>query len=190
MSLACGPASSAIRMASSSASDTVCRDHSSDVPEACPAILLRGIGLRWGSRAAANSRSCAPVAHATRPRRRGFHPGLCTRCPSGAKAGDRSARSGMWLPGICRWRTVLSVTAYWRANVTIRQLAPFSGYPSGPQTRSSTTSGPLSALRQRRRCRKDTVLIVDGTLVRSTPRRGVPLVRDAGRAWALNPPPA
>lgn len=49
--------------------------------------------------------------------------------------------------------------------MTIRQLAPLSGISKSAADRITDHLGPLSALRQRRRFRKDTVLIVDGTLV-------------------------
>lgn len=56
---------------------------------------------------------------------------------------------------------VLLVTAYWRTNLTLRQLALLFGVSKSAADRI----GPLLALRPRRRFRRDTVLIVDGTLV-------------------------
>ncbi|MEV1086137.1 transposase [Streptomyces sp. NPDC050211] len=60
---------------------------------------------------------------------------------------------------------VLLVTAYWRTNLTMRQLAPLFGISKSAADRIIDHLGPMLALRQRRRFRKDTVLIVDGTLV-------------------------
>lgn len=60
---------------------------------------------------------------------------------------------------------VLLVTAYWRTNLTLRQLAPLFGVTKSAADRIVDQLGPLLALRQRKRFRKGTVLIVDGTLV-------------------------
>lgn len=60
---------------------------------------------------------------------------------------------------------VLLVTAYWRTNLTLRQLAPLFGVSKSAADRIVGQLGPLLALRQRKRFRKETVLIVDGTLV-------------------------
>lgn len=60
---------------------------------------------------------------------------------------------------------VLLVAAYWRTNLTLRQLAPLFGVSKSAADRIIDHVGPLLALRPRRRFRKDTVLIVDGTLV-------------------------
>ncbi|MFJ3419577.1 transposase [Streptomyces sp. NPDC086082] len=60
---------------------------------------------------------------------------------------------------------VLLVAAYWRTNLTLRQLAPLFGISKSAADRIIDHLGPLLALRQRRQFRKDTVLIVDGTLV-------------------------
>ncbi|MEU1848455.1 transposase [Streptomyces sp. NPDC019990] len=57
------------------------------------------------------------------------------------------------------------VTAYWRTNLTLRQLAPLFGVSKSAADRIVDQLGPLLALRQRKRFRKETVLIVDGTLV-------------------------
>ncbi|MFE5710686.1 transposase [Streptomyces sp. NPDC056501] len=57
------------------------------------------------------------------------------------------------------------VTAYWRTNLTLRQLAPRFGVSKSAADRIIGHLGPLLALKPRRRFRKDTVLIVDGTLV-------------------------
>ena len=60
---------------------------------------------------------------------------------------------------------VLLVAAYWRTNLTLRQLAPLFGVSKSAADRIIDHTAPLLALKQRRRFRKDTVLIVDGTLV-------------------------
>jgi hypothetical protein len=57
------------------------------------------------------------------------------------------------------------VTTYWRTNLTMRQLAPLFGISKSAADRIIDHLGPLLALRPRKRFRKDTVLIVDGTLV-------------------------
>ncbi|BFV54996.1 hypothetical protein KCMC57_up01000 [Kitasatospora sp. CMC57] len=59
----------------------------------------------------------------------------------------------------------LLVAAYWRTNLTLRQLAPLFGLSKSAADRVVGHLGPLLALKQRQRFRKDTVLIVDGTLV-------------------------
>jgi len=60
---------------------------------------------------------------------------------------------------------VLLVITYWRTNLTLRQLAPLFGISKSAADRVIVNLGPTLALRQRRRFRKDAVLIVDGTLV-------------------------
>lgn len=60
---------------------------------------------------------------------------------------------------------VLLVAAYWRTNLTLRQLAPLFGISKSAAVRIIGHLGPLLALQPRRRFRRDTVLIVDGTLV-------------------------
>ncbi|EMF31020.1 transposase for IS112 [Streptomyces gancidicus BKS 13-15] len=59
----------------------------------------------------------------------------------------------------------LLVSAYWRTNLTLRQLAPLFGVSKSAADRIIAHLGPLLALRPRTRFRKDTVLIVDGTLI-------------------------
>jgi hypothetical protein len=49
--------------------------------------------------------------------------------------------------------------------LTLRQLAPLFGISKSAADRIINRIAPLLALRPRRRFRKDTVLIVDGTLV-------------------------
>ncbi|MFF6830216.1 transposase [Streptomyces longwoodensis] len=60
---------------------------------------------------------------------------------------------------------VLLVAAYWRTNLTLRQLAPLFGVSKSAADRIVSHLGPALALQPRRHFRKDTVLIVDGTLV-------------------------
>lgn len=60
---------------------------------------------------------------------------------------------------------VLLVTAYWRTNLTLRQLAPLFGVSRSAVGRIIGHVGPPLALKPRHRFRGDTVLIVDGTLV-------------------------
>ncbi len=60
---------------------------------------------------------------------------------------------------------VLLVAAYWHTNLTMRQLAPLFGISKSAADRIINRLAPLLALQPRRRFRKDTVLIVDGTLV-------------------------
>ncbi|MFD7454128.1 transposase [Kitasatospora sp. NPDC059827] len=59
----------------------------------------------------------------------------------------------------------LLVAAYWRTNLTLRQLAPLFGISKSAADRVVDHLGPLLALKQRQRFHKDAVLIVDGTLV-------------------------
>ncbi len=61
-------------------------------------------------------------------------------------------------------RTLL-VAAYWRTNLTMRQLAPLFGVSKPAADRIIDHLGPMLALQPRKRFAKDTVLIVDGTLV-------------------------
>jgi DDE superfamily endonuclease/DDE family transposase len=60
---------------------------------------------------------------------------------------------------------VLLVAAYWRTNLTLRQLAPLFGVSKSAADRIIDHLGPALALQQCKRFRKDTVLIVDHTLV-------------------------
>jgi hypothetical protein len=60
---------------------------------------------------------------------------------------------------------ILLVAAYWRTNLTLRQLAPLFGVSKSAANRMLHHIGPLLALTSRRRFRPGTVLIVDGTLV-------------------------
>jgi hypothetical protein len=60
---------------------------------------------------------------------------------------------------------VLLVAAYWRTNLTLRQLAPLFAISKSSAGRIIAHAAPQLALKQRQRFRRDTVLIVDGTLV-------------------------
>lgn len=60
---------------------------------------------------------------------------------------------------------MLLVAAYWRTNLTLRQLAPVFGISKSSADRIIGHIGPLLALEQRQRFHAGTVLIVDGTLV-------------------------
>ncbi|MFC8433309.1 transposase [Streptomyces sp. NPDC057253] len=60
---------------------------------------------------------------------------------------------------------VLLVAAYWRTNLTLRQLAPLFGVSKSAADRMVDDLGPALALQPRKRFRRDTVLIVDGILV-------------------------
>ncbi|MEU3240936.1 MULTISPECIES: transposase [Streptomyces] len=60
---------------------------------------------------------------------------------------------------------VLLVAAYWRTNLTLRQLAPLFGVSKSAADRIIDHLGPKLALQPRQRFAKNTVLIVDGTLV-------------------------
>ncbi|MFJ3338885.1 transposase [Streptomyces sp. NPDC086766] len=60
---------------------------------------------------------------------------------------------------------VLLVAAYWRTNLTLRQLALLFGVSKSAADRVIDHLGPKFALQPRKRFAKDAVLIVDGTLV-------------------------
>ena len=59
---------------------------------------------------------------------------------------------------------VLLVAAYWRTNLTLRQLGPLFAVSKSAADRIVDHLGPALALQPRRRFRRETVLIVDGTL--------------------------
>lgn len=79
---------------------------------------------------------------------------------------------------------VLLVAAYWRTNLTMRQIAPLFGVSKSAADRIIDDLGPKLALRPRQRFARDTVLIVDGTLVptrdRSIAAPGLSLILAAG----------
>ncbi|WP_328427343.1 transposase [Streptomyces sp. NBC_00443] len=76
---------------------------------------------------------------------------------------DRVRRGRSWsLPLEDR---VLLVAAYWRTNLTLRQLAPLFGISKSAAGRIIDHVAPSLALQPRQRFRKNSVLIVDGTLV-------------------------
>ncbi|GAA2777252.1 hypothetical protein GCM10019017_22840 [Streptomyces showdoensis] len=76
---------------------------------------------------------------------------------------DEVRRGRPW--GVPLEDRVLLVTAYWRTNLKLRQLAPLFGVPKSAADHVVRHISPLLALRPRERVRRDTVLIVDGTLV-------------------------
>ncbi|MEV5944751.1 transposase family protein, partial [Streptomyces sp. NPDC051994] len=59
----------------------------------------------------------------------------------------------------------LLIAAYWRTNLTMRQLAPLFGVSKSAADRIIDDFEPMAALQPRRRFTKDAALIVDGTLV-------------------------
>ena len=79
------------------------------------------------------------------------------------REGDTARRGRPW--GLSLEDRLLLVTAYWRTNLTLRQLAPLFGISKSAANRIVNHLGPRLALQPRQRFRKDTVLIVDGTLV-------------------------
>lgn len=80
------------------------------------------------------------------------------------REGADTVRKGgpWWLPPEDR---ALLVAAYWRTNLTMRQLAPLFKVSQSAADRTIDHLRPMLALRPRKRFAKDTVLIVDGTLV-------------------------
>ncbi|WP_425824723.1 transposase family protein [Streptomyces fractus] len=76
---------------------------------------------------------------------------------------DEPKRGRPW--GLPLKNRVLLVTAYWRTNLTLRQLAPLFGVSKSAADRIIDHLGTKLALQPRRRFAKDNVLIVDGTLV-------------------------
>jgi hypothetical protein len=61
----------------------------------------------------------------------------------------------------------LLVGAYWRTDLTMRQLAPLFGVSKSAAHRIVDGLGPMLALQPCKRCRKDTLVIVNGALVRT-----------------------
>ncbi|KOU05776.1 transposase [Streptomyces sp. NRRL F-2295] len=77
---------------------------------------------------------------------------------------EAEPRTGLpWAPPL--EDRILLVAAYWRTNLTMRQLAPLFGISKSAADRIIDHIGPLLALPARRRFARGTVLIVDGTLV-------------------------
>ncbi|MFI2652032.1 transposase family protein, partial [Micromonospora fulviviridis] len=60
---------------------------------------------------------------------------------------------------------VLLVAAYWRTNLTMRQIGPLFGVSHSAAHRVIDTLGPLLALAPVRRRPADQIAIVDGTLI-------------------------
>ena len=68
--------------------------------------------------------------------------------------------------GACRWRPERCLGAVSRrTNLTLCRLAPLFGVSKSAADRIIDHLGPMLALQGRKRFTKDTVLIVDGTLV-------------------------
>ncbi|MCG7524810.1 transposase [Streptomyces sp. OfavH-34-F] len=76
---------------------------------------------------------------------------------------DIARRGRPW--GIPLEDRLLLVAAYWRTDLTLRQLAPLFGVSKSAAGRIVGHLGPRLALKPCRRFRNDTVLIGDGTLV-------------------------
>ncbi|MEU5307098.1 transposase [Streptomyces noursei] len=79
------------------------------------------------------------------------------------REGDTVRRGRPW--GLPLEDRLLLVAAYWHTNLTLRQLAPLFSVSKSAADRIINHLGPRLALQPRQRFRKDTVLIVDGTLV-------------------------
>ncbi len=79
---------------------------------------------------------------------------------------------------------VLLVAAYWRTNLTLRQLAPLFGVSKSAADRINDDLGPALALQQRKRFRRNTALIVDGTLM---PTRDHTVAEQSKRAIERKP---
>ncbi|MEV2279448.1 transposase [Nocardiopsis sp. NPDC049922] len=76
---------------------------------------------------------------------------------------DPAARGRPWK--LAFEERVLLVTAYWRTNLTMRQLAALFGTSKSAADRIIDDLAPKLALQPRRRYARETVLIVDDTLV-------------------------
>lgn len=67
---------------------------------------------------------------------------------------------------------VLLVATYWHTNLTLRQVAPLFGVPKSAADRILDHLTPVLAISPARRPRKDTVYIIDDTLVPTRDRSG------------------
>ncbi len=111
----------------------------------------------------------AGVITASRPSWIGPFTGLSPRCfrklvtALRREGADAVRRGRPW--SLSLGDRILLVAAYWRTNLTLRQLGPLFAVSKSAADRLIDHLGPPLALRPRRRFRKDTVLIVDGTLV-------------------------
>jgi hypothetical protein len=83
---------------------------------------------------------------------------------------------------------VLLVAAYWRTNLTMRQIGPLFGVSHSAAHRVIDALGPLLALAPVRRRPVDQIAIVDGTLIPTrdhrlaAPEQKLPLLHEpAGR---------
>ncbi|MFF8638935.1 transposase [Streptomyces pilosus] len=95
----------------------------------------------------------------------GLSPGQFTKLVAALRreGGDAVRRGRPW--SLLLNDRLLLVAAYWRTNLTLRQLALLFGISKSAADRIIDDLGPRLALQKRRRYRRDTVLIVDGTLV-------------------------
>ncbi|MFJ3625457.1 transposase [Streptomyces albidoflavus] len=80
------------------------------------------------------------------------------------RAGTDAVRKGRPWSLPLKGRALL-VADYWRTHLTMRQLAPLFGVSKSAADRIIDHLGPMLALQPRKRFARDTVLIVDGTLV-------------------------
>lgn len=80
-----------------------------------------------------------------------------------SEGADPERRGRPW--GLAFEGRVLLVTAYWRTNLTMRQIAALFGTSKSAADRIIDDLAPKLALRPRKRYAPETVLIVDGTLV-------------------------
>ena len=89
-------------------------------------------------------------------------------CFRGANPARRATAADAALSGSTRITAslpLLLVAAYWRTNLTLRQLTPLFGISKSAADRIIEHLGPLLALQPSRRFPRDTALIVDGTLL-------------------------
>lgn len=89
---------------------------------------------------------------------------------------------------------MLLVAAYWRTNLTLRQLAPLFGVSKSAADHVIDDLGPKLALLPRKRFAKDAVLIVDGTLVPARDHNVAEQSKTTGTPpttrWSSTPTPA
>lgn len=69
---------------------------------------------------------------------------------------------------------VLLVATYWRKKLTMRQTSPLFGMPHSAAHRVIDSIGPLLALAPVRKRRVDAIAIVDGILIPTNSRAGLP----------------
>lgn len=86
-----------------------------------------------------------------------------------AEGADPALKGRPW--GLAFEDRVLLVAAYWRTNLTMRQIAALFGTSKSAADRIIDDLAPKLALRPRKRYAPETVLIVDGTLVPTRDRQ-------------------